>query len=92
MDIALERFELEHRQRAACTMIMEAMRTTPTKVLEMLLDLPTLEMVVEFAALMVAYHLPRSNLRNLGIGQNRIWAKECMDDNFTSLYKHQNQI
>ncbi len=33
-------------------MITGAMRTTPTKVLEMLLDLPTLEVEVESTALM----------------------------------------
>ncbi len=74
MDIALTRSELERLQRAACTMITGVMRTIPTKVLEMLLDLLTFEMAVESAALMT-YHLPMPDLRNRGIGHNRIWAK-----------------
>ncbi len=82
MDIALARSELERLRRAACTMITGAMRTIPTKVLEMLLDLPKLGTVVETAALM-AYHLPRTDLRNLGIGQNRIWAKADEVDGMT---------
>ncbi len=57
MDIAAEKSELERLQRAACTMITEAMRTTPTKVLEMLLNLPTVGMLVTSAALMAAYGL-----------------------------------
>ncbi len=72
MDIALVRSDLERFQGATCTMITEAMRTTPTKVPEMLLDLPTLGMAVESAALIVAYRLLRPDLRNLGIGYNRI--------------------
>ncbi len=44
--IALARSELEHLQRAACIMITEATRTALTKVLEMFLVLPTLEIVV----------------------------------------------
>ncbi len=56
--------ELERLQRAAYIMITGAMRTTPTKVLEMLLDRPTLGMAVEFAALMAA--------NDLGTGHNRI--------------------
>ncbi len=67
--IALARSELEHLQRAACTSITDEMRTTPTKVLEMLLDLPTLGMAVESAALKSAYHLPRLDPRNLGISE-----------------------
>ncbi len=55
-------------------MITGAMRTTPTKVLEMLLDLPTLEMVVESTALMAAYHLKRPDPRNLEMRHNRIWV------------------
>ncbi len=42
MDIVLARSELERLQRAACIMIIGTMRTTPTRVLEMFLDLPTL--------------------------------------------------
>ncbi len=51
----------------ACTMITGVMKTTRTKVLEMLLDLPTLGMAVEFAALKATYHLPWLDLKNLGI-------------------------
>ncbi len=65
IDIALARFELERLQMAASIMIQGAMRTTPTKVLEMLLDLPTLGTVVESAALMAAYCLLRPDPRNL---------------------------
>ncbi len=75
MDIALARTELERLQRVACIMIIGTMRTTPTKVLEMFLDLPTLGTAVESAALMAAYRLRRPNPKNLGIGHNRIWAK-----------------
>ncbi len=81
MDIALVRSKLERLQRAAWIMITGAMRTTPTKVLEMFLDLPTLGMVRESAALMAANRLPRPDLKNLGIGHNRIWVKaDKMDD------------
>ncbi len=66
----LERSTLEHLHGVACIMITEAMRTTPTKVLEMLLDLPTLGTVVESAALMAAYRLPRLDPKNLGIGHS----------------------
>ncbi len=55
VDIALARSELEQLQRAACIMITETMRTTPTKVLEMFLDLPTQEMAIESAALIATY-------------------------------------
>ncbi len=51
------------------------MRATPTKVLEMLLDLSTLGTVVDSAALKATYHLPWTDPRNLGIGHNWIWAK-----------------
>ncbi len=61
MDIALARFELERLQRAACIMITGAMKTTPTKVSGLFLDVPTLGMAVESAALMAAYRLPRPN-------------------------------
>ncbi len=53
--IVLARAELKRLRRAACTVITRAMRTTPTKVLEMLLNLPILGTAVEFAALMAAY-------------------------------------
>ncbi len=43
--------------------------------MEIFLDLPSLGTVVESAALMAAYHLLWTDLRNLGIGDNRIWAK-----------------
>ncbi len=86
MDIALTRSKLEHLQRAACTV---AMRTTPIKMLEILLDLPTLRTVVESAALMAAYHLLRPDLRNLRIGHNRIWAKaDKVDTKFNMIKDH----
>ncbi len=67
---ALATSELERQQKATGIMITGAMRTTLTKVLEMFLHLPTLGTVVESAALMAAYHLPRPNPMNLGIGHN----------------------
>ncbi len=79
--------ELERLQRAVCIMITGAMITIPTKVLEMFLDLLTLGMVVEFAALMAAYSLPRPNSKNLGIGYNRIWVKADKVDNKFSMIK-----
>ncbi len=66
-DIALSRFALEHLQRTACIMIKGTMRTTPTKVLEVFLDLPTFGTTVESAVLMAAYRLPRPDPRNLGM-------------------------
>ncbi len=56
-------------------MITGGMRTTPTKVLEMLLDLPALGTAVESAALTTVYHIPKPDSRNLGIGHHRIRAK-----------------
>ncbi len=47
MKIASVRSELDHLQRAACVIITGAMRTIPTKVLKMLLDLPQLGTEVE---------------------------------------------
>ncbi len=89
MDTALARSELERLQRATCIMITEAMRTTPTKVLEMFLDLPTLRMAIESTALMDAYSLSRPNPKNLGIGHNRIWAKaDKMDNKFSMIKDH----
>ncbi len=62
-------------QRATYIMITRAMRTTPTKVLEMFLDLPTLRTAKESVALMAAYSLRRPNSKNLGIGHYRIWTR-----------------
>ncbi len=87
MDIALARTERERLQRAACIMITAAMRTTPTKLLEMFLDLPRLGMSVESATLKAAYRLPRLNPKNLGIGHNRIWAKVDKMDRFSMIQK-----
>ncbi len=90
MDIALARSELSELkllQRAACTMITGAIRTTPTKVLEMLLDVPTLETAVESAALKTTYRLPWPYARNPGIGHNRIWAKANKVDSKFSMIK-----
>ncbi len=65
------------------------MRTTPTKVLEMLLDLITFGTAVEFAALMAAYHLPRRDSRNLRIGHSRIWTKaDKLDSKFSMIKDH----
>ncbi len=64
-----------------------AKRTAPTNVLEIFLDLPTLGMAVESASLMVAYHLPRPDPRNLGIGHNQIWAKTHEVDNKFNMIK-----
>ncbi len=75
MSIALATFELERLQRTTCIMITGAMRTTPTKVLEMFLDLPILGTTMESAELMAAYHLTRPELRNLLTGHNWICAK-----------------
>ncbi len=66
MDTALASSEWDCLQRVACIMITGAMRTTPTKVLQMLLDLPTLGMAVGSAAL---------DPGNLGTRHNLIWAK-----------------
>ncbi len=89
MDIVLARSELERLQRAACIMITWVIRTTPTKVLEMFLDLPTPGTEVESAALMAAYHLPRPNPKNLGTGRNQIWVKtDKMDNKFSRIKEH----
>ncbi len=52
------------------------------------MDLPTLEMAVESAALMAAYRLPRPNPKNLGVGHNRIWVKADKMNNKFSMIKH----
>ncbi len=83
MDIVLA------RSRAVCIMITGAMRTTPTKVRDMLLDLPTFGMVVKSATLMTAYHLQRPDPRNLGIGHNQIRAKaDKVDGKFSMMKDH----
>ncbi len=67
-------------------MITGAMRTTSTKVLEMFFHLPTLGTTMELAA----YHLPRSDPRNLGTGHNRIWAKvDKVDSKFSMIKDHE---
>ncbi len=89
MDIAVARSEPRRLQRAACIIIIGAMRTNPTKVLKMSSDLPTLRAVVASAALMAAYRLPRPDLKNLGIGHNRIWVKaDKMDNKFSLIEDH----
>ncbi len=86
MDITLARSKLERLQRAAHTMITGAIKMTPTKVLEMLFDLPTLGMMMEPAALMIAYCLARLDPRNLGMGHNQIWAKaDKVDSKFSMM-------
>ncbi len=89
MDIALARSELKHLPMAACTMIIGAVRTTSTKVLEVLLDLPTLGTTVESAALMAVYRLPRPDPRNpgRGIGYNRIQARADKVGSYLSMIK-----
>ncbi len=89
MDIALAWFKLKRQQRAAYTMITWAMRTAPTKLLEMLLDLPTLGTGVGSVTQMVAYSLPRPDSRNLEIGHNRIRVKiDKMGRNFSMIKDH----
>ncbi len=72
--------ELQRLQRAACIMITRTM-TTPTKVMEMLLDLPTLSTVVQSAALTAAYRLPRSLQKALEMRHGTIWKKAEKVDN-----------
>ncbi len=70
-------------------MMTGAMRTTPTKMLEIFLDLPTLGMAVESAAQMAAYSLLRPNPKNLEIWHNQIWAKaDKMDNKFSIIKDH----
>ncbi len=70
-------------------MITGAMRTTPAKVSEMLLDLPTFGMVVESAAQMTADRIPRPDPRNLGRGHNWIWAQvDKVDRKFSKIKDH----
>ncbi len=71
----LGKVRTERLQKAARTMIIGTMRATPTKVLEMLLDWPTLGTAVKSVALMAAYRLPRPDLRNPGREHNQTWAK-----------------
>ncbi len=89
MDIALARSELERLHRAACIMITGAIRTTPIKKLEMLLDPPILGMAMESAALMAAYCLRRPDTRSLGIEHNRIQAKTYkVNSKFNKIKEH----
>ncbi len=64
-----------------------AMRTTPTKVLELLLELLTLRTLMDSAVLMAAYCLPGPDPRNLGIGHDQIRAKADKVDNKFSMIK-----
>ncbi len=50
IEIASTETELQRLQTATCIMINGAVRATPTKVMEMLLDSPILSTVVEAAA------------------------------------------
>ncbi len=71
------------------TMIIGAMRTTLTKVLEMLLDLSTLGMAMESAELTATYHLPRLDPRNLGMEHNWIRTKaDKVDSKFSKIKYH----
>ncbi len=55
----------------------------------MFLDLPTLRTAVESAALIAAHRLRRSNLKNLGIEHNQVWAKaDKMDNKFSMIKDH----
>ncbi len=70
-------------------MITGAMRTTPTKVMEMLLDLPIHSIVVEAVTLISAYHLPRPDQEDLEIGQGIVWKKaERVDNKFAMAKDH----
>ncbi len=62
----LARLELDRQQRAMFIMIIAA-RGQLQQVLEMLLDLPQLGTVIEAAATVAVYCLPRPNQRNLKI-------------------------
>ncbi len=66
---ALARLELRLR-RATCVMITKVRRTTLTKGLEMLLDLPQFGTVIEAEAVVATYRLSRPNQRALKIGHN----------------------
>ncbi len=56
-------------------MTTRAMRTTTNKGMEMLLDLPTLNIVVEAAASTAAYHLLRADKETLETEDGTIWKK-----------------
>ncbi len=86
-DRILARSELQHLQRAARIRITGAMRRTLTKVLEMFLNRPSLGTMVESAALMAAYCLPRPDLKNLGIGYNFGFMQKQMKWTVSSEYK-----
>ncbi len=76
MEISLARSDLERLQRASRMHYdHRAMKTIPKKSAEMLLDLPTLGIAVEYAAMKAAYCLPMPDPRNLGTGHNRILAR-----------------
>ncbi len=51
------------------------------------LELPTLGIVAESAALMATYPLLKPDSRNLGIGHNQIWTKTDKVDNMISMIK-----
>ncbi len=68
------------------------LRTTPTKVLEMFLDLATLVTAVESGALKATYRLPWPDSRNREIGHNWIWAKaDEVDSKFSTIKDHVTQ-
>ncbi len=73
---------------ATCIMITGAMRTTPIKVMEMFLDLPTLSIVLETTDLMAAYSPPRPNQKALETDMT-IWKKaEKVDNKFVMIKDH----
>ncbi len=56
---------------------------------EMFLDLSSFGTAVESASLMAAYHLPKTNSRNLEIRRKRICAKaNKMDSKFSIIKDH----
>ncbi len=74
-EVASTRMELQRLQRTVCIMITGTMRTTPTKVMEMLLDLPTLNTMVKIASSTTAYHFQRPDQKVLETGHGRICKK-----------------
>lgn len=80
----------DHLQRLACVAITGAMRTTPTKALETLLNLPTLGVFIKSEAKKAAYRLNITGQwaqRVIGGGHAQIWknvVKENHMFNFIS--------
>ncbi len=64
--IEITQLEVHRLQRAAYIMVIGAMRTTSTEVMEMLLDMPNLNTVVEVATLNC--NIPPTETRSKGPG------------------------